>query len=137
MDSALRLAIDGADFDFVRELIKKGANVSQVNSDGYGLLQETASNHDCGWRMAELLIQSGANVNQNVIGWTPLHSAIQYQNLQVMCTLICYGADINIRDNDGGETPFEMMSRLAFENPDEMQDLLEYMIWYVQGRHPC
>ena len=51
------------------------------------------------------LIQSGTNINTVYItGMTPLHSACQYNLINIISALINANADLNIR-NDDGRTP--------------------------------
>ncbi len=61
-------------------------------------------------KVAEYLIQLGANLNTQADGWTPLHIAIRYNNLEIAQLLIDRKANIHAK-NDWGQTPFHIALR--------------------------
>jgi serine/threonine protein kinase len=51
------------------------------------------------------LLKEGANLNaRNIVGWTPLHLAVQNGHIEVVKLLIEKGANVNAKDNIG-DTP--------------------------------
>jgi ankyrin repeat protein len=71
----------------------------------------------------------GADVDQQGInGYTPLHSAIQSGNAEVIRLLLAAGADINLRDGNG-RTPLD----LALAKNPMIAELLEQA---AQGKQP-
>lgn len=84
---------------------------SAINSNGHEYLR---------W-----FLKNGANVNQkDGAGWTALHFACEYKNLDSVKLLIEAGADINSKNNMGA-TP---LLRLLARNDARNQIILKYMI---------
>jgi ankyrin repeat protein len=61
------------------------------------------------YRIAELLIAHGADVNVRTHewfpGWSPIHWAAEYWNLDMVKLLVDKDATINVDKNISGETP--------------------------------
>jgi ankyrin repeat protein len=58
-----------------------------------------------------MLLEHGAKVNvPGDIGWTPLHRAASYDNVQLVRLLLEHGADVNARDRSG-KTPSQLATQ--------------------------
>jgi ankyrin repeat protein len=55
----------------------------------------------------ELLLSRGADVNKTCGGDSPLHNAVFALDKRSIEILLTYGADINIKNNDG-DTPYDL-----------------------------
>ncbi|XP_049856029.1 cyclin-dependent kinase 4 inhibitor C-like isoform X2 [Schistocerca gregaria] len=86
-------------------LLKNGANINCINSQGMSLLSEailsahTKSSIDA----IKMLLRRGASVNmRNTInGQTPLHVAAQIGNQPIVELLVASGADTKVKDHHG------------------------------------
>jgi len=81
--------------EIAKLLISKGVDVNWKNRKGYnGIMHDAAeSGHE---EMAELLIESGANINESNKGnQTPLHKAAFYGMDKIVNILIQNGANVN------------------------------------------
>lgn len=62
---------------------------------------------------------TGANVNtQNEMGMTPLHCAVDVENVFLVTLLVENGADVNLRNNDG-----KTAAKLAFKKIAEKRKI--------------
>jgi len=69
-----------------------------------------------------LLIENGANVNvKQQAGATPLHSAAQNGNLDLLILLLETGAEVNVR-MEGGKLPADLAREKGFT---EIAEVLE------------
>ena len=75
----------------------------------------------------DLALESGANPNQVVSGWSALHAACSRGNLEWVKKLLQYSADPDIR-NHNGRVP--MMEAIAEGHSDIVKELL------FQGANP-
>jgi ankyrin repeat protein len=107
--TALSLAIQGGKIPVIQALLDAGAdpNLPDETDDGLAAnapLAEAASTFFATNRseMVRLLIQRGANVNQqDAEGQTALMRTLSYSDIEVVKILVEENADLNIRDNDG------------------------------------
>ena len=83
--------------DIVKVLIKAGANVNELDGDGFALIHYLASTENK--TMVELFIEVGATVNvKSNEGKTPLMRAVQSKNRDIVEILIDAGANVHERD---------------------------------------
>jgi ankyrin repeat protein len=107
--TALSLAIQGGKIPVIQALLKAGAdpNLPDETDDALAAnspLMEASSTFFATNRgdMVRLLIQHGANLNQQDAGGrTALMQALGYSDMDVIETLIKSGADLDIQDNEG------------------------------------
>jgi ankyrin repeat protein len=101
---SLHEAVYDRDFESVKSLLKKGADVNQIGlyRDGSALHLAARSGQQ---EIAQLLIDSGATVDiRDLSDYTPLHNAAWNGNLDIVKLLLNSGADITAR-NYSGLTP--------------------------------
>lgn len=101
---SLHEAVYDRDFESVKSLLKKGADINQVGlyRDGSALHLAARSGQQ---EIAQLLIDSGATVDiRDLSDYTPLHNAAWNGNLDIVKLLLNSGADITAR-NYSGLTP--------------------------------
>jgi len=101
---SLHEAVYDQDFESVKSLLKKGADINQVGlyRDGSALHLAARSGQQ---EIAQLLIDSGATVDiRDLSDYTPLHNAAWNGNLDIVKLLLNAGADITAR-NYSGLTP--------------------------------
>lgn len=87
--------------------IERGTDVNATNTWGRTALHESA--HHRWHKLApEFLIELGADVHKlSNDGLTPLHSAVDGQNLEAVRALVAHGADLTARERLGKLTPLE------------------------------
>ena len=84
--------------DLIQFFIESGADVNQVNNNGWSILHYAANGYP---EIIELLLSSGANINQITnTGISTLHVATQ-GHYKITKLLLACGANINHSDNDG------------------------------------
>lgn len=111
--SALFYAARGGHIDATRALLKGGANVNDVLSDGNTPLMTALLNAH--WELASVLLDHGADATVDGLGWTPLHqlaitrrpnnhggltgpkSTGTKDSLDLIKQLVDKGADVNAR----------------------------------------
>jgi ankyrin repeat protein len=106
------------DFEKVKELIKKGANVNTTENN-----QKNTPLHCTSLKeIAEFLISNGADLNiiNDYGGCTPLVNSIIRKRKEVANLLISKGADIHIK-NESGYTPLHCAASKGWK---EMVELL-------------
>lgn len=101
LTTLLHLAVLGENFDVINLLIGMGANLKSYDEYGIPLLCKLASTNRCD--IAELLINSGADVNQcdQMKGWTPCCVASWFNEAEMLKLLISRGASVNEMDFAG------------------------------------
>jgi quinoprotein dehydrogenase-associated probable ABC transporter substrate-binding protein len=90
-------AVIANDFDRVKFLVSKGADVNKTDSQGWTPLQSAArTRHD---KMADLLVSLGADVNTG--DPTPLVTAVMRDHVPTVKVLLGHGAEIEKPGQDG------------------------------------
>lgn len=122
-ESPLHYALKRADppLDLIKELIRLGADVNeQDNNSQAPLYVIVAGSGDTA--IVSLLLSSGADINDDdVFGYTALHSAAATGNLAVTTLLTEKGADLSLRDKKGN-------SALAWAAQYGKADVVKYLI---------
>ncbi|HOI46687.1 MAG TPA: ankyrin repeat domain-containing protein [Bacilli bacterium] len=85
-------AILSGNVKLVEELLKKGAEIENIDALGHSALLLSIYCTDL--RILELLLQSKANPNESFYDRTPLYRAIMKNNFELFELLIKHGADI-------------------------------------------
>jgi hypothetical protein len=109
----LVLAVRSRNFDVVKFLISKGADVNVNNGfRNATLLHEVARKGDI--ELVQLLISKGANVNARgdglIQGGTPLHDAVAAKKYEVFKYLVSVGGDVYVKSVVGW-TPLDIIVR--------------------------
>ena len=119
-DTPLHIAIKSGQFELVRYLLEKGADVKARNDDG--------SNNRSNNSIVRFLIEHGADVNKrNIHNETPLYKACLSGDIDIARRLIDAGADPNAADKNGW-TPLHWACRRAaviFQDDDLVRLLIE------------
>ena len=138
-------AIDTSNIDLVRSLLditesnnSESNNSESNNSDSLALKKHDISNalmdvrfSDTSGRSLEivkLLLERGADVNSNnVIGVTPLHLAVTFNNVELARLLLENGADIDRKDNYYSMTPLMSAAQSVgrYDDPAIVELLLD------------
>jgi uncharacterized protein len=121
-DPAIVVAARDADFDAVRTLVAKRADVNEPARDGSTALLWAVHNSDV--RMARALIAAGANFTKsNRYGVTPLLEASRTGDTPMIAELLKVGADVRRAVHPDGETPLMAAARTG--KLDAVELLLE------------
>lgn len=101
-DDALLKAAETGDLPAVKKLLKEGAHVDALNTDGWSPLIFAAQGGHA--EVAHLLMEKGADVNRRStteIGSIPLSFATGGGSLELMADLVKHGADVNGQGRNG------------------------------------
>ena len=120
--SPLGAALNGGHLKIAQLLYERGA---EVDVQGEGDTPLGAASSDGHLDIVQWLLSRGANltVRQKDLGWTPLHGAAFYGNVEVSRLLLRYKADIHAYDNEG-RTPLHEAARYDQDNTARL--LLEH-----------
>lgn len=104
--SVLHAAVGSRSYDMVKLCVDAGAEIDALDSKNRTPLGIAASYHNMDFRIAFLLLSSGANANHaDVDGNTVLHHA-SYSSAQLVGLLLNTGSDLEAK-NDARQRPFE------------------------------
>lgn len=88
-------------YNTAEQMLRRGANPNQSNSDGTSTIMHYAAAHG-DERLLDLLLSFDADVNgQDEHGYTPLHWALATNNTSILQKLFEKGADVSIPNQDG------------------------------------
>jgi len=122
MDLASTLVAASAEGDIVKVRKVLASDPYLVNCESDGRTPLLAAVHHQRTEMLELLLsQPGANLDQGVGGWSPLHEACFVNNVEAVQLLVASGATVNIVDGDG-YTP--VMVALWFQRLEALREML-------------
>ena len=82
----------------VQVLVAAGADINTVAGDGYHLLKSAAEAGDV--KFVRALLKMGAEVDTTSTGATALHTAVQWDQLEIVRLLLAAGANPNAEDVD-------------------------------------
>ncbi|KAJ5076145.1 palmitoyltransferase hip14 [Anaeramoeba ignava] len=101
MEKSLHKFSSIGNFQMVKDLIDNGADVNELDSNGFSPLFYTSNNNS--FEIAQYLINNGAQVEiySGDLGQSPLHWACIMGALEVAYILIENGADIKKKDGQG------------------------------------
>lgn len=101
-------------------LLASGADINTKSKDyENSVLNQVASYGNA--RLINELIKHGATIDtRNKRGQTPLHTAVEAENIDVVEVLLKHGANTSVADNNN-ETPLDIAKRMDFP---EIQKLL-------------
>lgn len=122
-ESPLHFGLRRADppLDLIEELIRLGADVNEQDNNSQAPLY-VVSRASGSTAIISLLLSSGADINDDdVFGYTALHSAAASGSLGVVTLLVEKGADLSLRDKKGN-------SALAWAAQYGNGDVVKYLI---------
>ena len=143
--SPLLLAIEQSKYEFVKTLLRYGANPNHQRNDGFGstLLHEACLNGKLS--LTKILLEHGADVNaldnhkQTPINLAIIEGNFDEQKIEVIKKLLQNGANVNLKDSDGYIT----LHSAAFHKtmPEDLfQDILKRCtnldVKHLEGQTP-
>ena len=89
----LMFAARSGNVDVARVLIEAGADVNDTEASGASAL--VIATHSGHGSLAQFLVENGADPNAAEAGYTALHAAVLRSQIELVRSLLRYGADIN------------------------------------------
>ena len=90
--------------EILEKLLEMGANPNAKDFAGHTPLHHclSAVGNSTTLAMAQILLKAGVDPNiQSRFGHTPLFECVQSAKFDFICVLLKYGADPDVKDNDG------------------------------------
>ncbi len=110
------------DVEAVKAFLDKGNDINKLYGKGQTLLFD-AIKGDRSYKVANYLLERGADVNLDTDGLTPLMYAVAYQNLTIAKALINHKADLNyVSEENQSAVLFAIKGR----NPEALQLLIDH-----------
>lgn len=120
--SALMWAVYQGDHELVKKLVNSGADINRHNEYGAGAMGEAAILGDVD--ILKTLLKKGGDANwTNLEGETPLMVVARAGNIEAAKLLLRYKADINAKEEWGGQTP--VMWAAAQSQPQMLEFLIK------------
>ncbi|KIM23535.1 hypothetical protein M408DRAFT_252994 [Serendipita vermifera MAFF 305830] len=108
-------------------LIGSGAPVDLPDIAGLTALHHVAMNNRVG-EVLQILLAAGANPNiRDIYGTSPLHGAVQYDQIEAVEMCMKHGGDIHLLDNDG-YSPFAIV---RYASPTMHATIHKYLRLYA------
>ncbi len=119
-------AIHAGNNESLKKLIRDGADLNRLDSDGRTPLMHAVLGHGADLSTIELLLDHGAdaNVHDRLLGWTALHYAVRDQKAAVVALLLAHGAHPDEEDVFG-DTPLWRCVTDTLPCPPIMRMLIE------------
>ena len=130
--SPLVAAICRNHFPVAELLFQHGGNLEVRDARNQTALHKAIDRrHDVSTNAVSFLLKHGADVNaQRDDLWTPLHLAVNNDELLVARILLEFGADVNSRNCDG-HAPLHLLSRReTFQGEDDGSDIARLLLDY-------
>lgn len=119
----LHYAVELNNYDVVSFLVHKNILLSQKGGEFYGTALQEAIYYGYP-RIANFLIEQDTPVNiSDTNGNTALHLAAKNGDLDIIRTLLSYGADKHMLNNSG-DIAYNLIPTLIWDNTDEIKALL-------------
>ena len=108
-------------FTIVKYLVSLGANIHETeNGEGKFPILCTRTYAMMNIRFVKYLVAKGADVHaRKDNGWTALHNAVYYGNLEVVKFLVEQGADVNARQDGSGRTPLDLAQQFLLDGIED------------------
>ena len=112
LDEVFVETTEHGNLDWLKCLLKSGANINATSWDGYSALIKASKEGDID--LIEFLIENGADINAKTShGFTPLLYAAKNGHHSIIELLVVNGADIEIKDK-AGLTPLMHLARNGY-----------------------
>ena len=120
----IHIATKRGNIEILELLIKKGANVNQVDKNGNAPIHMAVKQKNP--KILELLLDNGANINHlNRRGNAPIHLVFERYSAkeQTLALLVKREADVNLCDREG-KTPLDYLGRVGMTIDPELCETL-------------
>ena len=112
LDEVFVETAEQGNLDWLKCLLKSGANINATSWDGYSALIKASKEGNVD--LIEFLIENGADINAKTAhGFTPLLYATKNGHQSIIELLVVNGADVDIKDK-AGLTPLMHLARNGY-----------------------